>query len=152
MPLVDADVEWEGDTPADLQRKLSRFDELLIEEVNNALEELALMIEREAKQRSPVDSGTLRASIGHVVEEMASGYIRAVVGTNVDYAPEIEFGRGPITADGQALRFTIDGEVIFRKSVGPAPAQPFLSPALHAVEGKINGRLKEAVNRAEARV
>ncbi|SFR42096.1 phage protein, HK97 gp10 family [Halogeometricum rufum] len=154
MVRVTADVEWEGDTPADLARDLDRFGELVVEEVNRALEDLALMVEREAKQRAPVDTGTLRASIGHVVEQIGAGFARAVIGTNVEYAPEVEFGTGPHTITGTPLRFTADGETVFATTVQHpgTPAQPFLGPALHAVEDDINDRLREAVRRAERRV
>jgi hypothetical protein len=43
-------------------------------------------------------------------------------------------GRGPITARGRALRFVIDGQVIFRKRVGPAAPNPFDQRARQAMQ------------------
>ncbi|MFC6825669.1 HK97 gp10 family phage protein [Halopelagius fulvigenes] len=147
---VSVDVEWDT-TPEELSRSLQKFLDILMDEVERAVGDIALLIEREAKKRAPVDTGTLRASIGHVVNAIGEGYFEAIIGTNVEYAPAVEFGRGPVTADGKALKFTVDGETIFRKSVGPAKAQPFLGPALHAAEGEINDRLQAAVSRAKRR-
>lgn len=44
-----------------------------------------------AKQLAPVDTGTMRASIGYQTDRLA-GSIRAVIGPTVNYAPYVEFG------------------------------------------------------------
>lgn len=60
--------------------------------------EAALFFEREAKQNAPLDTGRLRASIGHGPEGVwESGGAAGLgywidVGTNVEYAPYMEFG------------------------------------------------------------
>jgi HK97 gp10 family phage protein len=153
MPRVTASVEWTSGSPDSLRRKLRKLERVFLErELPKAMGDIALHIEREAKRRAPVDTGNLRASIAHVVETIANGY-RAVVGTNVEYAREVEFGRGPVTpTDAEALRFTVDGEVVFAQRVGPAPAQPFLGPALTASEAYITRRLREAFKTAKRRV
>lgn len=59
------------------------------------------------------------------------------VGTAVEYAIMVEKGRGPIAAkDAEALRFKVDGEVIYRQSVGAADPQPFFQPAIHEAKTK----------------
>ena len=45
------------------------------------------------------------------------------------YSRFVEHGRGPIAAKGKALRFEVGGKVLYRKSVGPAKARPFMAPA-----------------------
>ena len=146
-PNVSASVDWtSGKTPSDLQRKLSRLERYFVdEELPRAMGDIARYIEREAKVRTPVDTGTLRASIASVVEEIAAGY-RALVGTNTEYAAEVEFGTGPHTITGTPLRFTVGGEVVFARSVDHpgTPAQPYLSPALRNSERYITERLQEA--------
>ncbi len=58
-----------------------------------------------------------------------------IIDSTKEYAQYIEFGRGPVTAvNAKALRFIIGGEVIFRKSVGPMQAQPFVHDSLMAAE------------------
>lgn len=54
--------------------------------------------ERNAKQRCPVDTGRLRASITHRLDYSGGGFAGegigfvGIVGTNVEYAPYVEFG------------------------------------------------------------
>lgn len=48
-------------------------------------------------------------------------------------------GRGPVVARrGRALRFVIDGQVIFRRWVGPAAPNPFDERARRAMQGEID--------------
>lgn len=64
------------------------------------------------------------------------------------HADWVNNGRGPIVAkNAKALRFEIDGEIIFRKSVGPAPAQHFAERGLENAKGKIDGALRAALLR-----
>jgi HK97 gp10 family phage protein len=63
-------------SPAQLELPKRRF-----------LTRIALIVERAAKKRAPVKTGHLRRSITHRVERD-----RAIVGTNVKYAPYQELG------------------------------------------------------------
>jgi hypothetical protein len=81
-----------------------------------------------------IDVSGLRESIRDV-EGIADDFEDAtpyVVGTGVQYAIYVEFGRGAITpTDADALRFRgSDGDVIFRQRVGPQDPQPFVRPAV----------------------
>ena len=154
MPRVTADVSWKsGQAPKDLRRKFQRLERVFLErELPKAMGDIALYIEREAKSRAPVDTGNLRASIAHLVQPIAEGY-RAVVGSNVDYARDVEFGTAPhvITPNGASvLRFTVGGEVVFTDRVEHpgTPAQPVLGPSLRASERYITERLQEAFQAA----
>lgn len=58
-----------------------------------------LVLERDAKLFAPVDTGRLKASITSEVRSsgLGSSYsVAGVVGTNVSYAPYMEFGTGTI--------------------------------------------------------
>lgn len=57
------------------------------EVINKALEQGCQLVENSAKDNCPVDTGQLRASITHEVSNL-----QGVVGTNVEYAPFVEFG------------------------------------------------------------
>lgn len=46
-------------------------------------------VEGWARENSPLDTGRLRASIGHQVKG-TFGHIEGIVGTNVEYAPHVE--------------------------------------------------------------
>ena len=55
--------------------------------IERGLEAIGLTAEGHAKKETPVDTGRLRNSIGHAVEEKS-----AYIGTNVEYAPYVELG------------------------------------------------------------
>ena len=55
--------------------------------IERGLEAIGLTAEGHAKKETPVDTGRLRNSISHAVEDNA-----AYIGTNVEYAPYVELG------------------------------------------------------------
>ena len=55
--------------------------------IERGLEAIGLTAEGHAKKNTPVDTGRLRNSIAHAVEDKA-----AYIGTNVEYAPYVELG------------------------------------------------------------
>lgn len=55
--------------------------------IARALEVIGLVAEGYAKRLCPVDTGRLRSSISHARDEDS-----AYIGTNVEYAPYVEFG------------------------------------------------------------
>lgn len=57
------------------------------EQIDAALETIGLVAEGYAKRLCPVDTGRLRNSISHAVDNNA-----AYIGTNVDYAVYVEMG------------------------------------------------------------
>jgi HK97 gp10 family phage protein len=57
------------------------------EAIQRALEIIGLVAESYAKMNCPVDTGNLRNSISHTVKKDT-----AYIGTNVEYAPYVEFG------------------------------------------------------------
>ena len=56
-----------------------------------AMEVVGASAETWTKSMTPVDTGTLRNSYTHVVEE-GRGQTKATIGTNVEYAPYVELG------------------------------------------------------------
>ena len=55
------------------------------------LQALGIDVQNQARRFCPVDTGRLRSSIQHQMGEDAQGpYV--VIGTNVEYAPYVEFG------------------------------------------------------------
>lgn len=55
--------------------------------IERGLEAIGLTAEGHAKKETPVDTGRLRNSISHAVEDKA-----AYIGSNVEYAPYVELG------------------------------------------------------------
>lgn len=66
----------------------------LDDELDETLQKMVLEIEAEAKKRCPVRTGRLRASI-HTGKIRDRVYF---VGSNVEYAPFVEFGTRKMTA------------------------------------------------------
>lgn len=94
-----------------------------------ALEKCGLTAEAYAKKLCPVDTGALRNSISHLVDESEPA---AYVGTNSEYGPYVELGTG-IYAEGGGGRPTPwvyqDAKGNWHMTHGQR-AQPFLKPAV----------------------
>lgn len=105
-------------------------------EVSALVGRVAFEIEAEAKTLCPVDTGNLARSIT-TVEQSSAMNPTWVVGTNVYYAPWVEFGRGPVKpVRARMLRWEGKGGTVYAKSAGPAKAQPFLGPALESARAR----------------
>lgn len=74
-------------------------DALLGAPLRKAFTDSAALLEREAKLRAPVDTGGLRSRITHAVDG-APVPLWGKMGTNVFYAPYMEFGTGTM-AEGK---------------------------------------------------
>ena len=99
------------------------------------LEKCGLVAEGYAKKLCPVDTGNLRNSITHVVDEQEPA---AIIGTDNEYAAYVELGTG-IYAEGGGGRPTPwvyqDAKGNWHYTRGNK-AQPFLKPAAadHAIQ------------------
>lgn len=85
-----------------------------------ALKAVGVFVEGETINRSPVDTGRLRDSYTHEVNENAN---EVVVGTNVEYAPHVEFG------------------------TSRQEAQPHLRPAITQNQDRIEELIREEIQR-----
>lgn len=148
-------VEFEfkrGKSPEALASQLEDFRDAAGKHLKAELEKAALKIEAAAKRLAPVDSGRLRGSISSEVEQTGT-ITTAHIGTNVEYAVHVERGRGPIEADpGEVLHFTVDGEEVFTKRVGPAEASPFLAPAVEQNLSTVEEHIAQAIDNAAREV
>jgi hypothetical protein len=94
------------------------------------IERSAINIEREAKNACPVDFEILRSSIEKTVDASDAGRIlSAEVGTNVEYAPFVEFGTGSgvsVPAGQEEFAMQFKGKTGRKRNY---PARPFLFPA-----------------------
>ena len=92
-----------------------------VQRVEDAVMDAVLAIQNDARVRVPVDTGRLRNSIGW---EMEADRLAARVGTNVDYAPHVEYGTSRMAA------------------------QPYLTPAFFAEVPRFEERLRRALDAA----
>jgi HK97 gp10 family phage protein len=100
---------------ASTKRKLSQC-------VEKALFASCIIVEGDAVERVPVDTGNLKNSITHDVKMKGENGGEGIVGTNVDYAPWVEFGTRHMLA------------------------QPYLRPSLLANEHRIASVFSREIN------
>lgn len=115
----------------DFEVKLKNLSKI---NLNLPLEKACLLVENAAKENAPVSTGNLRRSITHEINGN-----EGIIGTNVEYAPYVEFGTGLFATDGNGRDTpwkyqTADGQWYTTKGQKP---QPFLGPALELNKDKI---------------
>ena len=108
--------------------------------VLKALEEIALTAEGYAVKKCPVDTGRLRNSITHEVDEKK--YL-AIIGTNVDYASWVELGCANPDASHNRDEFPAPNKE-GSKTHGHNP-QPFLRPAISEHQGVYKALLESVL-------
>lgn len=106
---------------SDAEKILKKFNNTATVEkdVSKLIKNTLHNIERDAKQKCPVDTGRLRGSITTNIISTYSGE----VGTNVEYAEYVEYG----------TRYQ--------------SAQPYFEPAVEKNEDKFNDALDEIIER-----
>ena len=101
---------------AQLNQYFARMIKDAPEMMEAIVEDVALRVDKEAKKNCPVDTGNLRGSITVDING-----VEAEVGTNVEYAPFVEYG----------TRFM--------------DAQPFVQPALEEQSAKFKSDMQKLV-------
>lgn len=103
-------------------------------------------------------SGNYARSFARRVQVTATGVIGIITNNarsaaGFVYAWTLEHGRGPVFAKrAKALRFEIGGQVLFRKSVGPAKAQYPMAFGARDAEPRIHGRFLAARDKIARRL
>lgn len=122
----------------------------LIKELDKACEEAitkcALKIEADAKELCPVDTGRLRDSINTVFSNSGHEF-SAEIGTDVEYAPYIEYGTGIYNPNGRKEPWVYrDDEGNYHFTHG-MQAQPFMYPAFNQNKVFIQKYLAERISK-----
>lgn len=122
---MDFNLDW--DSKFDPPNAQETFEDMLDEsdsELEAMMQTTANRIERDAKSMAPVgETGNLRASIENEVESKRKAII-AEVGSNVEYAPYVEYGTSRMEA------------------------QPYLRPALEDHASSLEREIRLAVMKA----
>jgi HK97 gp10 family phage protein len=119
--------------------------EALQEAAVKALETCGLTAESYAKQLCPVDTGNLRNSITHEVDDSE---LACYVGTNVEYAAYVECGTGHYATTGGG---TTKDSWVYQDDFGnwhrayPQKPQPYLKPAVADHADTYRGIIEEAM-------
>lgn len=139
----------------ELKFEILNLDELAIEleqritESNKrSLQKACALVEREAKQLAPKDTGALRRSITSKVDYEGSDLLVGEVFTPLEYAPYVEYGTGLFAEEGgrKNVPWTYeDDKGEYHTTYGQHP-QPYLRPALENNREKILEIIKEDLN------
>lgn len=92
-----------------------------------ALEECGLVAEGYAKKETPVDTGNLRNSISHKVDEAEQS---VYIGTNNEYAAYVELGTGVYAQGGRPTPWVYQDDKGNWHHTHGQRAQPYLKPAV----------------------
>lgn len=136
-----------------LDKLLTKLENLKTVSVEQAVNEACILVENDAKKRCPVDTGELRMSITHEIEETSEKRTTGAVGTNLEYAPYVEFGTGIFSSlgNGRQDRWSYkDAKGEWHSTIGQQP-QPYLHPALddnrEEVKKLIQKKIEEGVKK-----
>ena len=91
------------------------------------LETCGLVAEGYAKKLAPVDTGNLRNSITHTVDEEEPA---AYIGSNSSYASYVELGTGKYVSGGRPTPWVYQDEKGNWHRTNGQKAQPYLKPAV----------------------
>ncbi|WP_330349272.1 HK97 gp10 family phage protein [Streptomyces sp. NBC_00582] len=117
------------------ERGLRRYFGRMSDDVARAVDRTRMDVQNEARRRAPVDTGRLRSSIVSRTEG-GGRQLGYVVGTNVNYAAAIEFGRGPVDifprkdSGKKALFWPGARHPVPKVHQKARAARPFLRPAI----------------------
>lgn len=95
--------------------------------VLRALERCGMEAEGYAKDLAPVDTGRLRSSISHQVDEREDA---VYVGSPLEYAAYVELGTGKYAEGGRPTPWVYQDDNGNWHWTAGNPAQPFLKPAV----------------------
>lgn len=135
------------------RKVLNEAPQIVRPALSRAINESAFFLEGEAKGNAPVNEGRLRGSI-QTRPARPEENMRAVVGTNVNYAVFQEFGTGvfaggsPIRPkNAKVLRFkTKGGAIVYARQVRGTRATHFMGKAKNATVPILNQNLGKALD------
>ncbi len=111
----------------------------------------AQLIQNAAKDKAPYRTGTLKRSIHAEIEESGATRATAIIGTDVVYAAQVEFGGTILPKKAKLLHWVKDGQHYFAKSVTQV-ARPYLRPAFDETSDDAAKEVGAALKQAIARV
>ncbi len=136
--MASAGVKIEFKGLSQILAKYQKLPEKVEYAIADGINKAAGIVEGSAKRLCPVDTGNLRGSI-HVMKQAIPGKdMKATIGTNVEYAPYVEFGTG---VRGAATNENSNVAVSFAPDWAGQAAQPFMMPALRNNKDRIESAI-----------
>lgn len=130
----------------DLQQRLDGIPNDINNAILHASQEIAELMKETATLLVPVDTGALRSSINTDILPTSNG-AEVSLGTNLHYAPYVEFGTGVRGSEtGRAYGDHVAAVDYSIEHKGQR-AQPFIRPALYDNENNIRTILQEHIDK-----
>lgn len=85
-------IVWDASSQRAFDKAIERGFKAWGDDVRGTLERIATHVQNEARLACPVDTGRLRSSIHRTEVKKEGRNLYVLVGTNVTYAPFVEFG------------------------------------------------------------
>lgn len=111
--------------------------------IEKALDKTSEAVRRGAAART---KGELAKSIHVLRDTVGASFFREIL-ADKPYAHWVENGRAAFEMRDKMLHFFINGEEFFRRSVGPAKAQPFMGPMRASAERWLASQLNTEISR-----
>jgi hypothetical protein len=94
--MADSPIEISGQIEGldEIVRKFRAAPEAFERYMRRFLQQAVLLIERQVKLKTPINTGALRSSIGHEIRGLGA-QMEGVVGTSKEYAPFVELDTRP---------------------------------------------------------
>ena len=144
--MIAMKVRLEG--AKELERAIQKLGNRMADKVEAATRSGALIIRNSASVKAPKRTGNLRRSIHIETQKKTRTICVVLVGTNLVYAAQKEFGGWIYPRQAQMLHFfTYGGVEVFTHQVYQAP-KPYLRPAFD----ENRSRCQEEIGRALAQV
>lgn len=151
--VVNLEVKIIGDE--ELKRAFREVPEVIRKELGEAVMRAGYFLESKAKAEAPVNTGQLRGSITTQGAFFSGEDVTAKVGTNVKYAPFMEYGTRPHTPPISALKVWArqkfgDERIAFavQKAIsrrGTQGRKYFTNPFENVVKPKVREYIQEAL-------
>ena len=111
-----------------------------------ASNEIAAIMRERASLRVPVDTGALKQSTNTEIIPTAEG-MDITLGTNLHYAPYVEFGTGTRGSDAGRTDGDHGADVYYVVERRGQRAQPYIRPALYDNESNLRAILQREIDK-----
>ena len=123
-----------------LAQRFKRKGTAITSQQRRLLNSMLSIANRHVKLAAPRKTGKLMASTTSLPRGDSHGYVD--VGRGAPYFRWVIDGRGAVSGINGPLRFTINGVVLYRWSVGPSKPNPYVDKAAHTM----GSEMKRAVD------